>query len=424
MSVPALAVQVQGQGTVSADNLNTYEQTCDNADGLRNFIGSTGVQVYMRGYSDPGDGGQGPFYWNAAGTGPDDNGVTNIVPNGAAVGCWTRLGAAPSSSNGIIQCTASGTNTISLTPIGTSISSYSNYQQFGFVAAADSTDFVTINVASIGARNAYKADGSTRLGDGDIIEGAFYEFIFNSALNSSAGGLQIVTPSGNTVYSPVVNILAVQTFVASGTYTPTAGMLYAIVEAVGGGGGSGGTAATGAATCASSAGGSSGAYAKALLTAAQIGVSQVVTIGAAGAAGTAGNNAGSAGGVTSLGSLISCPGGLGGTGSAAVGTISVTAASTGGGAAPTISSGTTLISMAGGGSGSGLVLSTTSAIAGRGGSNPIGQGGRDSPAGGGAQLGTGNGSGGGGGATNNTSATAGAAGQVGKIIITEYGYSA
>lgn len=89
--------------------------------------------------------------------------------------------------------------------------------------------------------------------------------------------------------------VGIQQFTSSGTYTPTAGMLYCIVECLGGGG--------------------SGSYAKSVLTAAQIGASQVVTIGAGGTAGTSGNNAGSAGGDTSLGSLVIGKGGSGGGGS-------------------------------------------------------------------------------------------------------------
>ncbi len=91
MTVPSLAVQIQGQGTVAADNYNTYEQSCNNVGDLRNFIGITGVQVFMRGYVSANDGGQGPFYWNAGGVHVDDGGITTIIPNGAATGQWTRL---------------------------------------------------------------------------------------------------------------------------------------------------------------------------------------------------------------------------------------------------------------------------------------------------------------------------------------------
>jgi hypothetical protein len=90
MTAPALAVQIQGQGTVSADNLNTYESTCNIFSDLRAFIGTVGMQVFVRGGAAVNDGLGGEFYWNASGTGPDDN-LNNIVPTGAALGCWTRL---------------------------------------------------------------------------------------------------------------------------------------------------------------------------------------------------------------------------------------------------------------------------------------------------------------------------------------------
>lgn len=213
--------------------------------------------------------------------------------------------------------------------------------------------------------------------------------------------------------------VVVQRITATGTYTPTSGMDYCIVEAVGAGGGSGGCAATAAATCAASVGGSSGAYAKVLYSAADIGASKAVTIGAAGAAGTAGNNNGGTGGTTTFGALISCPGGNGGSGSAANSAIAVIA-SDGGGAAPTISGGTTILSESGGGSWCSMVLSTTKGVSGAGGSNPLGNGGRDSSAGAGGQAGTGYGSGAGGVCTNNASATAGVAGQIGIVIVTEF----
>lgn len=92
MSAPQLSTYVNGQAaSVTGDQLNTFEQTCDSVSQLRTFIGAAGIQVYLRGFSTPADGGQGEFYWNASGTGPDDFGVTNIVPNGATVGCWTRI---------------------------------------------------------------------------------------------------------------------------------------------------------------------------------------------------------------------------------------------------------------------------------------------------------------------------------------------
>jgi len=91
MSAPALTAFVDGQtAPVTADNLNTFVQSCDNTSQLRAFIGVTGNQVYLRGIDAPGDGGQGIFYWNGSASGPDNN-SSIIVPTGAAAGAWIRL---------------------------------------------------------------------------------------------------------------------------------------------------------------------------------------------------------------------------------------------------------------------------------------------------------------------------------------------
>lgn len=107
-----------------------------------------------------------------------------------------------------------------------------------------------------------------------------------------------------------------QVFTSSGTYTPTAGMVFCQIEIVGGGGGSGGNANPGAGNVAVTAGGGGGGYARKIFTSATIGASQTVTIGAAGTAGASGNNSGGAGGTTSVGALISATGGGGSAGSA------------------------------------------------------------------------------------------------------------
>ena len=106
-----------------------------------------------------------------------------------------------------------------------------------------------------------------------------------------------------------------QVFTASGTYTPTSGMVYCQIICLGAGGGGGGcAAASGSQTSLSGAGGA-GEYAVGIFCSATIGASKSVTIGAAGAAGSSGNNAGGTGGTTSVGStLISAVGGSGGKG--------------------------------------------------------------------------------------------------------------
>src|SRR5215469_5051972 len=82
VSAPALTVQRQGLGSVNADQLNTYGQTCDTFADLRGFIGIQGIQVYTRGGNSINDGLQGEFYWDAASVASDNN-FSVIVPSGA-----------------------------------------------------------------------------------------------------------------------------------------------------------------------------------------------------------------------------------------------------------------------------------------------------------------------------------------------------
>lgn len=94
MSAPLLAVYQNGKNQVSGDAFNTFTQWCVNVAQLRGLVGLSNIMVYIEGFTTAGDGGQGPFYWNSGGTSPDDNGITTVIPNGAANGCWSRLGAA------------------------------------------------------------------------------------------------------------------------------------------------------------------------------------------------------------------------------------------------------------------------------------------------------------------------------------------
>ena len=112
------------------------------------------------------------------------------------------------------------------------------------------------------------------------------------------------------------NILAVgainkQVFTSSGTYTPSANLLFAIIEAVGGGAGGGGVNGT-AGNIFQGGGGGSGGYSRSIASASTIGASQTVTIGAGGNGAAAGANNGSPGGDTSVGTLCIAKGGSGG----------------------------------------------------------------------------------------------------------------
>lgn len=131
-------------------------------------------------------------------------------------------------------------------------------------------------------------------------------------LTSNGAG---VLPSWQGSGADDIHSINVQVFTASGTYTPTANMVYCIVECLGGGGGAGGIRLTsGGAGLAVSGSGGSGGYGKAIFNAATVGVSQLVTIGAAGAAGVGANppTDGGTGGTTSFGTLLEATGGTGG----------------------------------------------------------------------------------------------------------------
>jgi len=135
----------------------------------------------------------------------------------------------------------------------------------------------------------------------------------DNSITITKGHGTIDLKTGGAVFNSVV----MQVITITGTYTPTAGMQYCIIEVVGGGGGGGGAAATGAGTLSGSAGGGGGGYSRGVFSAATIGASKAVTIGAGGSGGTAGNNNGQPGGTTSVDALIQATGGLGGQGAAA-----------------------------------------------------------------------------------------------------------
>jgi hypothetical protein len=122
--------------------------------------------------------------------------------------------------------------------------------------------------------------------------------------SNGAGALPTFQAGGG-----VGRVINIQTFKASGTYTPTAGMTNCFIQCVAGGGAGGGSPAAGAGAKAGSGGGSGG-YSQSYVTAATIGASQTVTIGAGGT-GSSGNNGGN-GNDTSVGTIVIAKAGSGG----------------------------------------------------------------------------------------------------------------
>src|SRR5262245_52866808 len=91
---------------------------------------------------------------------------------------------------GAIPCTATGTNTIALTPFANTptIASYPDLQpSFVFVAQNTTTAGATINVSGVGARNAYKWNGLQAIGAGDIVVNGIYRARTLLVINGGEG---------------------------------------------------------------------------------------------------------------------------------------------------------------------------------------------------------------------------------------------
>lgn len=136
----------------------------------------------------------------------------------------------------------------------------------------------------------------------------------------------------NYNYNNQINGIAGRTFTSSGTYTPTSGMKFCIIDCHGGGGAGASVSTTISNLTSIGSGGGSGGWARGLYTSTQIGASQAVTIGTgtnsvgslisatAGSAGTATSTAnnnnylsvGGAGGTATNGNIFNLPGMQGG----------------------------------------------------------------------------------------------------------------
>jgi len=193
-----------------------------------------------------------------------------------------------------------------------------------------------------GACSAAKTISVARAGS-DTIDGVTYAATLASPYASIA-----LESNGSNEWTVIGRTLNVQLFSSSGTYYPQPGMTVCDVYALGGAGG-GGSGCIETASVACSGGGASLAFGR--FTAAQVGASQTVTIGAGGVAvsgpsgssATAGTN-GNVGNATTFGSLLEGRPGGGGAG----GQLSATVSGGGGGAGV----------VAGGGSSTGATAGT------------------------------------------------------------------
>src|SRR6185503_17666870 len=98
------------------------------------------------------------------------------------------------------------------------------------------------------------------------------QILYSTATNvvgqlTTANSSLAATNSSGTLAMRALSVV-IQTFTANGTYTPTSGMLYCVIEIIGSGGGGGGTASTTGAQIAAAGGGGSGEYARGVFSAA------------------------------------------------------------------------------------------------------------------------------------------------------------
>lgn len=96
--------------------------------------------------------------------------------------------------------TAGGTaNAITVTA-NSPFSAHATGEIIGFKAAATNTGATTLNVNAIGAKSIRKATmaADTALSGGEIVTGGVYILIYDSALNSAAGGWLLINPASAT----------------------------------------------------------------------------------------------------------------------------------------------------------------------------------------------------------------------------------
>lgn len=105
---------------------------------------------------------------------------------------------------GTIPCTATGTNTVTATPITNFYqpASYANFQTISFVMPATLTGSATIRLGTLPFVKLFMPS-SLQAGAGDISIGTFVIAAFNAALDSGNGGFQVFNATTPSVIQPV-----------------------------------------------------------------------------------------------------------------------------------------------------------------------------------------------------------------------------
>jgi len=110
-------------------------------------------------------------------------------------------------AQGAIPCTATGTNSYTLTPNTNYYqpASYQNFQIVAFVVPNSSTGLVSARLGPLAFINVYMPSG-LQAGSGDLTVGAYVIMAFNAALNAGAGGFQVFNATTPSVIQPVQGV--------------------------------------------------------------------------------------------------------------------------------------------------------------------------------------------------------------------------
>jgi hypothetical protein len=242
-SVPTNVVASNGVGVISDAQLDTYVQGGALLANLRAFNNAlTQMTAYMVGYTSPGDGGQGSFYWNSSSTATDDGGVTTIQPNGVTIGRWLRLvesgGTVASEWNaGTVNAVGANLSIVNETLIASGTVGVSTVVAGTGLAGGTITGSGTLSLGTIGAGLLFGNPGTAgsigvgvTLGTGLSFSGSTLESSSGQwsagAVTGIAGGLTI---SGTTLTSPTASF-AVGTYLWAEYHvaaTPVVGTSYA-----------------------------------------------------------------------------------------------------------------------------------------------------------------------------------------------------
>lgn len=113
------------------------------------------------------------------------NTLSSLDTNFAAVG-----------QMGVLPCTITGTNAITLTPNANTptVGSYSNYQCFSGIIANTNTGATTAQVGALAAKKVYldAQGGPVQASGGELVAQNYAIFAYDSALDSGNGGFHVI----------------------------------------------------------------------------------------------------------------------------------------------------------------------------------------------------------------------------------------